>query len=393
MRILYIWDADYPWDIRVEKICISLRNNGHEVHIAARNLKKLPEYENINGLYIHRLKKWKNKKLNYAFSFPAFFSPIWKLFLDSIIHKKKIDLIIVRDLPMAIAGILAGKRNKIPVVFDMAEDYVSLIKAVWNVRKFHGLNLIVRNPYLAKLVEKYVFKTADHILVVVKEAEGVVLNAGVKEKKITIIGNTPSLNMVYGNRSYKHKELELIDKRYSAIYVGGIQLGRGLQVVLDALPEITKKIPNFLFVIVGDGYAAEQLKRIIAERGLDDFVYWAGWVDHEEIYNYITACKIGLIPHLVNEHKNTTVPNKLFDYMKFGLPVVASDAVPLKRILTEEKCGLTFKSGDSDSLAKVVDAVYESEADYGLNGQTAIRNKYNWENEEAKLLQVIEKAG
>ena len=42
MNILYIWDADYPWDVRVEKICEALNNNGHEVHIASRNLKKLP---------------------------------------------------------------------------------------------------------------------------------------------------------------------------------------------------------------------------------------------------------------------------------------------------------------------------------------------------------------
>lgn len=393
MRILYIWDADYPWDVRVEKICMTLKKNGHEAHIAARNLKKQSEYEIINGLHIHRLKKWRNGKVNYAYSFPAFFSPVWRRFLDGIIQNKKIDLIIVRDLPMAIAGIWAGKRNKIPVIFDMAEDYVALIKAVWKARKFQGLNLIVRNPYLANLLERYVFKTADHILVVVKEAEEVVLKGGVKKDKITIIGNTPPLDMVYENRLDKNKELELIDKRYSAIYVGGIQLGRGLQVVLEALPEIKKKIPDFLFVIVGAGYATEQLKGIIAEKGLDDFVFWAGWIEHEKIYNYIKGCNIGLIPHFVNDHKNTTVPNKLFDYMKFGLPVVASNAVPLKRILTEEKCGLTFKSGDSDSLAKAVGEVYESENDYGVNGQTAITNKYNWENEETKLLQVIEKVG
>ena len=127
MNILYIWDADYPWDIRVEKICNSLKNNGHEVHIAARNLKRLAEYEDLKGLHIHRLKTWKNEKLNYAFSFPAFFSPIWKRFLDSIIRKSRIDLVIVRDLPMAIAGIWSGRRNKIPVILDMAEDYVSII--------------------------------------------------------------------------------------------------------------------------------------------------------------------------------------------------------------------------------------------------------------------------
>jgi hypothetical protein len=57
MKILYIWDADYPWDVKVEMICTSLMKNDNEVYIAARNLKKLPEYENMDGLHVYRLKK------------------------------------------------------------------------------------------------------------------------------------------------------------------------------------------------------------------------------------------------------------------------------------------------------------------------------------------------
>ena len=44
-KIVYIWDGDYPWDIRVEKICLSLVNAGYEVHIAARNLEQKVDYE------------------------------------------------------------------------------------------------------------------------------------------------------------------------------------------------------------------------------------------------------------------------------------------------------------------------------------------------------------
>jgi hypothetical protein len=246
MQILYIWDADYPWDVRVEKICQSLHKHGYGVHIAARNLKRLPLYENIEGLHVHRLKTWKNKKLNYLLSFPAFFSPIWRGFLDSIIRQNKIDLIIVRDLPIAIAGIWAGKRNGIPVIFDMAEDYVAMIRDIWRARKYQGLNLIVRNPYLAKFVEKYTFKKADHILVVVEEAKNVVLSSGDYIKKITIVGNTPPLDSFEDHyTSEMNSNLKLIKSRYSAIYTGGIQMGRGIQTVLEAIPEINMPAPRY----------------------------------------------------------------------------------------------------------------------------------------------------
>jgi hypothetical protein len=49
--------------------------NDNNVYIAARNLKKLPEYENMEGLHVYRLKSYRNNEMNYALSLPAFFSP------------------------------------------------------------------------------------------------------------------------------------------------------------------------------------------------------------------------------------------------------------------------------------------------------------------------------
>jgi len=390
MRILYIWDADYPWDVRVEKICMSLKENGHEVHIAARNLKKLSEYENINGLYIHRLKNWKNNKVNYALSFPAFFSPIWKRFLDSIIHNNEIDLIVVRDLPMAIAGIWAGKRNNIPVIFDMAEDYISMLWDIWEDGKFQGVNLLVRNPYLARFVEKYTFQKTDHILVVVEEAKNLLLKAGVPKNKITIVSNTPSLDFFNSNNLLTlNKDLRIINRRYSAIYTGGIQMGRGIQTVLESIPRIIKKIPDFLFVVVGDGYASDYFKKYIKVKKLQEYVLWVGWVEHKKIIDYIKASKFGLIPHIISNHVNTTIPNKIFDYMGIGLPVISSNAIPLKRILKDEQCGITYSSGDIDELAKAIIHMHKSNFAYGRNGKEAVKKKYNWESDSVRLLKTV----
>lgn len=393
MKILYIWDSDYPWDVRVEKICKSLVNNGYEVHIAARNLKKLPEYEYKDGLHIHRLKKFSNDKINYALTFPVFFSPVWKCFIDGIIRKFKIELIIVRDLPLAIAGIWAGKRHKIPVIFDMAEDYVAMIKDIWRVRKFRGVNLVVRNPYLAKLVERYALSRFDHVLVVIDEAVDVVLNGGCSSEKVTVVGNTPPLSVFKNNNPAILDDIELINKRYSAIYTGGIHMGRGIQVVIDAIPYIVKEIPDFLFVVIGRGYADEQLKKLVEANKVQKYVHWIGWVDHKKIADYIRVSKIGLIPHLVSDHVNTTIPNKIFDYMGLGLPVIASDAVPLKRILIEEQCGATFKSGDVEDFCLAVFTVYNSLNDYGKNGIKAVKTKYNWAEDEKRLLKVVAEFG
>ena len=390
MKILYIWDADYPWDVRVEKICTSLLNRGNEVYIAARNLKRRPEYEKRDGLHICRLKSYRNDRVNYALSFPAFFSPFWKRFIDAIVVTHGIEMIIVRDLPLAIAGIWAGRRHAVPVMLDMAEDYVALIRDIWKARKFKGFNLVVRNPYLARMVERYAFKNVDHVLIVVNEALQTVVSGGGDPGRVTIVGNTPSLKAFGNSAGPANDHLGLISRRFSAIYTGGIQLGRGIQTVLEALPEIVKKIPDFLFVVVGDGYASNHLRTMVREKRLADQVLWAGWVDHEKVFDYIKASKVGLIPHLVSDHVNTTVPNKIFDYMGCGIPVLCSDSDPMKRIVAEERCGLTFKSGNAQDLARTIVELHETEFQYGARGAEAVKRKYNWEEDEKRLYTAVE---
>lgn len=388
MRILYIWDADYPWDIRVEKICLSLVESGHDLHIAARNLKRQPEYEEAGSLTIHRMPSYNNDKLNYALSFPAFFSPFWKRFLDSIVARQHIDLIIVRDLPMAIAGIWLGKRFNLPVVFDMAEDYVALIERIWQRRKFSGLNMVVRNPYLAKCVERYALKRFDHILVVVDEAKDLVIERGAQENRVTVIGNTPNVKEIEG--ALQDEGGALFAGKYVAVYTGGIQLGRGLQVVFEAIPEIVAVIPEFLFLIIGDGYAVAPLQEQVRASGVEEFVHWAGWMDHDKLISCIAKSDIGIIPHLRSPHVDTTIPNKVFDYMACAVPVVSVDSPPLKRIVLGEKAGLIFKDSDSSDLARAICTIYRDKTHkYGEKGRSAVYSQYNWANEVAKLRNVI----
>ena len=395
-KILYIWDSDYPWDVRVEKICKSLLRHGYEVHIACRNLRNRPFEEIIDGIFIHRLKSYSSKRLNYTLSFPFFFNPLWVDLVKKVVKDHQIDLIIARDLPLCPLGILIAKKYKIPCIFDMAEDYVALVRDIWNDRKWQGFNFIVRNPYLAKLTELYCLKKADHILVVVEEAAEIVKKRGASSQKITIIRNTPDLKLINSALSLKNKKNSLfqyIENKFTAIYVGGIQMGRGIQTVIDAIPKIKDIIQDFLFVIVGDGYAKNYFEKIIKEKGIERYAILCGWVRHKDVYKYISVSKVGLIPHIVTDHTNTTLPNKIFDYMALGIPVIASDSIPMKRIITREKCGLFFKSRDANDLARCLIDLYCLDLInyFGNNGKKAVINKYNWKKDEKKLIKVIEK--
>jgi glycosyltransferase involved in cell wall biosynthesis len=209
--------------------------------------------------------------------------------------------------------------------------------------------------------------------------------------RTTIVSNTPRLEEIRQIPSLSGELIARMGARFSIVYAGGIRLERGLMVVLDALERVTTDIPDVLFVAIGSGNALDRLKRATIDRGLEDHVVWLGWADHGEMLAYISAARVGIIPNFASGHTNTTIPNKIFDYMSLGVPVVASDAVPMKRIVDETRCGLTFRSGDPADLARVLISIRHPPVDYGLNGTRAVSARYHWGIDERRLLEVVER--
>jgi len=96
-----------------------------------------------------------------------------------------------------------------------------------------------------------------------------------------------------------------------------------------------------------------------------------------------------IIPHVSNEHTETTIPHKLFQYMYMRKPVVVSDCRPLQRIVMETNSGAVFKSGDEFDFARVILQLFENDLlrkQMGENGNRAVIGKYNWENSSRSLI-------
>lgn len=390
MKILKIWDADYPWDIRVEKICRALSHQNHEVHLLCRNLRKLPSYEQWEYGYIHRLPAYSSQITNSFFSFPAFFSPLWLKAAYKIIRKYDIDLIMVRDLPLTLAAVAIGRISHLPVIFDMAENYYFLIKDIWRYEPLRFINALVRNPLLVKLVERISFKTVNHILVVVEESKERLINKGVPERKITVVSNTPDLrSMTDISPGFDYSAKEIFNNRYVILYVGGLEFARGLDQLFDALPSVIKKAPDLLFVVVGHGNSEKRLKKKALDLNLTKHVCFTGWLQHDYMISLIKHSDVGIVPHYITEHTNHTIPNKLFDYMSQGLPVITSDAKPMNRIITLEQCGYTFRNNDEliNSLVKLRNMSLRKRM--GQRGKQAIIRRYNWEYDSLRLAQAI----
>jgi glycosyltransferase involved in cell wall biosynthesis len=387
MKICKIWHGDYPWDVRVEKIVNTLTAAGHEVCLICANSKNLPREEKINEKFkIFRLPAVKNKLANTLISFPLFFNPFWHKIIKEVILKEKIQLILVRDLPLVLTATKIGKKYNIPVVFDMAENFPAALQAYEN--PIYG-PLLMCNVWLPKKIERLSIKMATHILVVTEEQAERLNSLGIPKEKLTIVRNTPDLSFL---RLVEKASPDLKENNgLTLLYIGKIDPHRGIGIAIKALSDVAKQLPQAKLILIGEGKSKEKLITMVKELGLENNVRFTGWLDLKTALSYIKVSDICLIPHLVSAHTDTTLPNKIFDYMALAKPVIVSNARPLERIVKEERCGLVFRSEDAQDLAEKILQLQEKELRdaFGSRGKESVMRKYNWNNDAKNLLNSI----
>ena len=394
-RIVYVWDADYPWDVRTEKTCLALTEAGHDVHIVARNRKWSPVVERLPEATVHRMPPWHwaGQRLDSELGFPAFFSPRWANLIRNTVDEIGADVIIARDLPLCPTAIRVGRSRRIPVILDMAENYPAMSRTLWETGRHTPMDYVVRNPRMVSVVEDYCIRYVDHIVVVVEESMDRILAKGVPQSRLTVISNTPPRDRV---GEMPPRPVRSSTDQLELVYMGNMEVPRGLVESIEAIAILRAGGRDARLRLIGKGRDLELLRTRARDLQLgEDAVEFLGYIEsHREALNIVAAADIGLMPHRKCEAWDTTIPNKMFDYMAAGMPVLSSDTAPCARILNETGAGRTFKSDDAADLAEVAltlddPAVREQ---IGLAGQAAIEGRYNWEYDTETFLRVIDDA-
>jgi glycosyltransferase involved in cell wall biosynthesis len=285
-----------------------------------------------------------------------------------------------------------GRALGIPVVLDLAENYPAMIQDVWDAGRARIGDRLVRNPRLVRAVERVVVRLVDHILVVVDESRDRLAAMGVAAPKMSLVMNTPSLE--------RPDEPGAIDEgrrdpdELVIAYLGLLEAPRGLGTAIQAMREVRRRLPRARLVIIGTGRDEALFREEARHAGVEDRVEFRGWVEYTEALAWLSRCDVGLVPHHATASWQTTIPNKLFDYMSLGKPVIVSSARPTARIVTEERCGLVFRDRDAQALAEAIVALGDPavRAACGQQGRAAIRERYNWEADERRLLRAIRQA-
>lgn len=391
MNFCFVYKEDYPWDVRVEKIINTLCENQHNVHLVCRNKNQKETIEKFGAFDIYRLPIIKNfpKSIVSFFNYPLWFNPFWIYLIAKISISKKCDGIIVRDLPLMLAAIIIARFSGKKVIFDMAECYPEMYRSVAEYSSDSTISRFLKSPIAADFYEKICLRLCDHVFVMIEESRDRLVKKGISPHKITIVSNTPVISKsTIVAKKHNGKELRIV-------YVGFITKIRGIDLLVKAVSKFIASVEGGSGIrvdIIGTGGAKTDIINLVSDLGLNSHIHIHGWLEHEEVKNLMSKANVGALTYRFCSHWNHTIPNKIFDYMAAGLPVLTTNVIPIARILNSVDCGLTTTTGDIDEIAANLIRLKDSNLrdDLGRRGQEAVLNIFNWEIDSERMLSSLD---
>ncbi|MBM7661614.1 glycosyltransferase involved in cell wall biosynthesis [Bacillus mesophilus] len=360
-------------DSRVLKECVTLQNDGNDVTVIALHEGDLKEYEEVNGIKVYRIKlKTRNLPKNLIGQIIKYVELSYKI-LKKLTGK--IDIVHCNDLmPLPISVAMKLLTNgKTKIVYDAHEFQTE-------TQKLQGKTL---RKKLATITETILITKVDKVITV---SEGI---AKEYEKRYTIkkpelVLNCPNYYEV--SKTNKFRELFGIrEDQKILLYQGALATGRGIEKLVEAMKELQKERDDVVLVFMGMGHLKDFVKN---EAQLNKNIHFLDAVPPSEVLDYTVSADIG-VSLIENSCLNYyySLPNKVFEYIMSGLPVIVSDLPEMKRIVEENNCGVAVEISTEGFKESISNLLEEDLNAYKKNSLAAAK-KYNWEIQEQVLLNL-----
>jgi glycosyltransferase involved in cell wall biosynthesis len=235
--------------------------------------------------------------------------------------------------------------------------------------------------WLAKLVERWFGNAADG-RVTTTQARAAWFERAYAYRDMIVLQNRPIRRIVHGSGRIR-AHCGIPATRVIVLYQGGLQWGRGLRNLVEAM----RGLPQADLVFVGDG--AERPVLEAASLAMAGRVHFVGQVPLDELPEWTASADIG-VQTLRNTCLNhyTTDSNKLFEYVMGGLPVVASDFPEIRAIVDEWNLGYLVDPDDVTALREALRRLIDDEAERRTYAGNAVRARdhLDWASQAPRLL-------
>ena len=269
------------------------------------------------------------------------------------------------------AAVSCGKKIGKPVVIKIDD-------AVYE--KSSGLKSIQRK--IEKRFNKKALDGASDILVLNEQIKNTVSDFyKVPFEKISIMPNGVDFSF-FGTKNKRERKI---------VFAGVMYYHRGLDILLDAVPEIVKILPDTKIVLLGEGPEMKRLQEITSEKGISRNVELKGWVDRNEISGYLSSSSLAIGPLQLTPTTAKSIPVKVLEYMASSLPIIAKRDSLSDNVLKDGENGY-FVDDAKDVAEKAIKILQDASLveRMGNTSRTMVQ-KFSWQSLLTPLLEKYEK--
>ena len=333
------------------------------------------------------------RALRYSFN--------WIIQLWKGLMEKDVDVIYLASTPpiQGVLGALIKKFRGIPFVYNLQDIFPD---SLFNNGLANKGGLLWK---IGRVIENFTYKNADKIIVISEDFKKNIMAKGVPEGKIVVVYNWVDQNAVVDIPRERNKLFDAYGLDRSKFYVtynGNIGLSQNLDMLLSVAEEFqSAKVQAFHgneicctdihFVLVGNGAYLDEVKRIIAEKKLEN-VHLLPFQPYEDISHVFSLGDASLVISKPGTGA-ASVPSKTWSIMSASRPVLANfDENELKQIVEKHHCGIFTKAGDNEAFKQSILALYnnrEMAVEMGKNGRQFVMDNLTREVGTQKYVDVI----
>jgi len=340
MKILYLHQyfktPEEPGGTRSYWNSLELIKNGHDVTVirySSYNKKRIErsEYDGITIITI---------KLNYSQSM-GIMSRL-KSFVDFMLRstivalkEKNVDLVISTSTPLTIGfpALVLRKFRKIPYLFEVRDLWPEVPIQMGGLKNKFAIKL-------ALWFERSIYKNAEHIVALSPGMKDGVIKVGTSENKVTMIPNMSKIDKFWPREpsTTLMKELNIKESTFKIIYFGAMGEANAIEYILDTA-ELLKEYTDIEFLFIGNG--AKQ--KIIEDRIVSDNMHnvsFLGLFSMEKTSEIVNFCDVSLVTFSNIPILATNSPNKLFDSLSAGKPIIVNSSGWTKKLVEDHECGI-----------------------------------------------------
>ena len=366
-KIIISVTNDLSTDQRVKKVCGTLNSMNYDILLIGR---KRPTSLELKRPY-------RTKRMKLIFNKGALFYAEFNIRLFILLVFSKVDIYHANDLDTLLANYLAAIIRRKPIVYDSHEYFTGvpeiqnkkLVKKVWQT------------------IEQLIFPKLKHIITVNQSIAQ--LYKEEYNKDLLILRNVP--NKIETLKLKSKSELNIAEDKDIIITQGaGININRGIEELVEAMQYLN----NVCLIIIGDGDVIPQLKKRVLELKLENSIIFMGRMPYHEMMQYTQHAKLGItIDKDTNTNYKYSLPNKLFDFIHAGIPILASKIIEVEKIIKKYQIGLFINNHEPTHIANQIKyALDNKELISEWKSNTTLATKeLNWEIEENTLKDLYKK--